>query len=103
MCYTPSPLLLSLSTPASTRNMSNGVHITAFWSGFALAVTTGGAFSAELVEVGAASSIRWNGVTPPPQIIVPCACTKRHEQFPILKAAKPKVDDDDLFSLIKKA
>jgi hypothetical protein len=83
--------------------MANGFHIEALRSGIAAAVTTGEACSAELFEFGAASSIRWKGEPPPPQIIVACSSKNRQGQFPLLKAAKPKADDDGLYSSIKKA
>jgi hypothetical protein len=83
--------------------MSNDFHIAALRKGIAVAVETKNPFSAELVENDAASSIRWKGEPPPPQIGVACSSKNRQEQFPILKAAKPKVDDDDLYSSIKKA
>jgi len=73
--------------------MSNDFHIAALRKGIAVAVETETPFSAELVENDAASSIRWKGEPPPPQIGVACSLTNRQEQFPILKAVKPKVDD----------
>jgi hypothetical protein len=71
--------------------------------GIAVAVETKNPFCAGLVENSAASSIRWNGEPPPPQIGAAYSRTNRLKQFPILKAAKPKVDDGDLYSSIKKA
>jgi hypothetical protein len=71
--------------------------------GIAVAVETETQFSAELVENDAASSIRWKGEPPPPQTGVACSLTNRQEQFPILKAVKPKDDEGNLYSSIKKA
>ena len=76
--------------------MSNDLHIAALRKGIAVAVVTKNPFSVELVEIDAASSIRWKGEPPPPQIGAACSRKCRLKQFPILKAAKPKVDDDDL-------
>ena len=76
--------------------MQNDFHIAALRKGIAVAVVTKNPFSVELVQKDAASSIRWKGEPPPPQTGVACSLTNRPEQFPILKAAKPKVDDDDL-------
>ena len=74
--------------------MSNGLHIAALRKGFAVAVVTKNPFIVELVEIDAASSIRWKGepsvTQPPPQIGVACSLTNRRDQFPILKAPKPK-------------
>ena len=83
--------------------MPNDFHIAALRKGIAVAVETKNPFCAGLVENSAASSIRWNGEPPPPQIGAAYSRTNRLKQFPILKAAKPKVDDGDLYSSIKKA
>ena len=84
--------------------MSNGLHIAALRKGFAVAVVTKNPFIVELVEIDAASSIRWKGEPPPPpQIGVACSLTNRRDQFPILKAPKPKDDDGNLYSSIMKA
>ena len=64
--------------------MSNDSHIADLMKGIAVAVETKIPFSAELVENDAASSIRWKRAPPPPK-------------------AKPKVDDGNLYSSIKKA
>jgi hypothetical protein len=61
--------------------MSSDFHISALRKGIAVAVETGDPFSAELVEVDAASSIRWNGEPPPPQIVVACSLKNRQEHF----------------------
>jgi hypothetical protein len=83
--------------------MSNGFHVSALMNGIAVAVETQKNFSAELVEKDAASSIRWNGEPPPPQIVVACSYKDRQEHFPIVKATKQMVDDGDLYSSTKKA
>jgi hypothetical protein len=49
--------------------MSNDLHIAALRKGIAVAVATKNSFSVELVQIDAASSIRWKEVppvTPPP-------------------------------------
>jgi hypothetical protein len=53
--------------------------------GIAVAVETKNPFSAELVENGAASSIRWKGEPPPPQIGVACSRTNRLKQLDGIK------------------
>jgi hypothetical protein len=76
--------------------MSSASHISALMKGIAVAVETKIPFSAELVENNAASSIRWKGEPPPPQIGAACSRTNRLTEFSILKAAKPKVDGENL-------
>jgi hypothetical protein len=83
--------------------MSNDSHIAALMKGIAVAVETKIPFSAELVENDAASSIRWKEEPPPPQIGAACSRKTCLKEFPILKAAKPKVDGENLYSSIKKA
>ena len=87
--------------------MSNALQIATLRKGIAVAVATKNPFSVELVQIDAASSIRWKGeppvTPPPPQIGVACSLTNRRDQFPILKAPKPKDDDGNLYSSIKKA
>ena len=83
--------------------MSNALQIATLRKGIAVAVATKNPFSVELVQFDAASSIRWNGEPLPPQTGVACSLTKRQEHFPILKAAKPKDDNDDLYTSINKA
>ena len=87
--------------------MSNDLHIAALRKGIAVAVATKNSFSVELVQIDAASSIRWKGeppvTPPPPQTGVACSLKNRRDQFPIFKAPKPKDDDGNLYSSIKKA
>jgi hypothetical protein len=83
--------------------MPNDSRIAALMKGIAVAVETKIPFSAELVQNGASSSIRWKGEPPPPQIGAACSRKNRLKEFSILKAAKPKVDGENLYSSMKKA